>query len=439
MNLLSNLLAFVFALGVIIFVHELGHLLVAKAFKVRAKVFSLGFGRRLWGFEHGGTDYRIALVPLGGYVQLGGEEPGEVTDDPHEFLNRPRWQRVLVYAAGPAMNVVLAILLVAGVYMVGVEVPAPPNLPAVIGTVLPGMPGEAAGLAPGDRIIEVAGRQVSDWDEVRFEIITAPGRELSLRYRRGEEVHATVLVPEKIERYEMGDAGIFPEMLPRIAGLVAGDPAAAAGLEIGDEVRKVDGRSIGGRLDFVSYLAERAGQPIEIEVLRRGASTVITVVPREREGRGWIGVQLAAGAFQRFGPVEALVESVRFNADITVQTFVVLGRIFTGRMAAKTALAGPIEIAAMSGAAVRSGFVNLLHLMGLISISIAILNLLPVPVLDGGQILILVIESLRRRDLSLKVKERINQVGFVMIVMLMVAVLYFDLVKNLPEGFLPGS
>lgn len=439
MNLISNLLAFIFALGVIIFVHELGHLLVAKAFKVRAKVFSLGFGRRIWGFEHGGTDYRIALVPLGGYVQLGGEEPDEVTDDPYEFLNRPRWQRVLVYAAGPAMNVALAILLVAGVYMVGVEVPAPPNLPAVIGTVVPGMPGEAAGLAPGDRIVELAGRSVSDWDDVRFEILTSPEREIALRYQRGDDVRAAVLVPEKVERYEMGDAGIFPEMLPRIAGLVEGDPAAQAGLEVGDEIRKVDGRSIGGRVDFVTYLSERAGQAIEIEVLRRGETALLTVVPREKDGRGWIGVQLSAGSFQRYGPIEALVESVKFNADITVQTFVVLGRIFSGRLAAKTALAGPIEIAAMSGAAVRSGFVNLLHLMGLISISIAILNLLPVPVLDGGQIFILLFESVRRRDLSLRVKERINQVGFVMIVMLMVAVLYFDLVKNLPEGFLPGS
>jgi regulator of sigma E protease len=437
MNLLSNALAFVFALGVIIFVHELGHLLVAKAFKVRAKVFSLGFGRRLWGFERGGTEYRVALVPLGGYVQLGGEDPDEVTDDPYEFLNRPRWMRVLVYAAGPAMNVALAILLVAGVYMVGIEVPAPPDIPAVIGTVLPGAAGQTAGLVPGDRIVEVAGHKVSKWDQVRFEILTSPGREVPLKYRRGDEVRSTVLVPEQVESY--GDAGVYPEMLPRIGGLFEGDPAAVGGLEIGDEIRKVDNRVIGGPADFVAYLADRADQPIEIEVLRRGSPKTVTVTPRDKDGRGWIGVQLSTGSFQRFGPIEALVQSIKFNADITVQTFVVLGRIVSGRLAAKTALAGPIEIAAMSGAAARSGFVNLLHLMGLISISVAILNLLPVPVLDGGQIFILLVESLRRKDLSLRVKERINQVGFVMIVMLMVAVLYFDLVKNLPQGFLPGS
>jgi len=439
MNLFSNAFAFIFALGVIIFVHEAGHLLVAKLFGVRAHVFSLGFGRRLWGFERGGTDYRVSLVPLGGYVQLGGEDPAEVTDDPREFLNRPRWQRVLVYLAGPVMNVVLAILLVAIVYMVGIEVPAPPKLPAVVGAVVSGSPAEVAGLRPGDRIVEVAGREVSEWDQVRFELLTSPERPVALRYQRGEELRETVVVPAKVPRYEVGDAGVFPEMMPRIGGLFEGDPAALAGFEVGDEIRKVDGRPVGGRADFVEYLGARPGQTIEVELVRRGEPVTLSVVPRERDGRGWIGVQLAAGSFQRYGPARALVESVRFNYEITVQTFAVLGKIVTGRLAAKSALAGPIEIAAMSGAAVRSGFRNLLHLMGLISISIAILNLLPVPILDGGQIFILLVESARRRDLSLQFKERINQVGFVLIMMLMVAVLYFDLVKNLPAGLLPGS
>ena len=156
-------------------------------------------------------------------------------------------------------------------------------------------------------------------------------------------------------------------------------------------------------------------------------------------GVGRIGVNIGPVAYERHGPVQALVQSVRFNVQITQRTFQVLGKIFSGRLAAKSALSGPIEIAAMSGAAARSGFNNLLYLMGVISISIAILNLLPIPVLDGGQIFILLIESLRRRDLSLQFKERINQFGFLMIVMLMIVVLYFDLAKNVPTGLLPGS
>ncbi len=438
MDYLSNTLAFIFALGVIIFVHELGHLLAAKLFGVRAVTFSLGFGKRLWGFKRGGTDYRVSLVPLGGYVQLGGEDPTEVTDDPAEFLNKPRWQRVVIYLAGPAMNVGLAILLVAAVFMAGIEVPAPPNLPALVGSVVPGSPAETAGLAPGDLITRAAGKEVDGWEEVRFEILTSPERELPLTVRRGEETLEMVVVPSAVPRYGIGDAGVFPEMLPRIGALFEGDPAEVAGLEAGDEIRKVDGRAIGGRQDFVDYLAERPGQPIELEISRLGEPLTLTVVPADRDGRGWIGVRLTAGSYERYGPVEALARSVQFNYEITVQTFVVLGKIVTGRLAAKSALAGPIEIAAMSGAAARSGLRNLLHLMGLISISIAILNLLPIPVLDGGQISILLIESLRRRDLSLKLKERINQVGFVLIVMLMVAVIWFDLVKNVPAGLLPG-
>lgn len=437
-DILGNALAFIFALGVIIFVHEAGHLVVAKLFKIRAVTFSLGFGKRLWGFKRGETDYRVSLIPLGGYVQLSGEDPSEVGDDPHEFLNRPRWERVLVYLAGPAMNVVLAIFLVAIVYMIGIEVAAPPRLPAVVGAVATGSPGERAGLAPGDEILEIAGKQVTQWEEVLFEVLTAPDRTLPVTYRRGEEVLETEITPEREPRNNIGQVGVFPEMMPRIGGLFAGDPAEQAGFEIGDEVRKVDGRAIGGRADFVEHLAENPGQPIEVEVLRDAEPVTLTVVPRERDGRGWIGVSLSSGVFQRFGPVDAVVESVRFNAAVTVQTFSVLGRIFTGRMEARTALAGPIEIAAMSGAAARSGLNNLLHLMGLISISIAILNLLPIPVLDGGQITILLVESLFRRDLSLRLKERINQVGFLMIVMLMVVVLYFDLLKNVPAGLLPG-
>ncbi len=438
-DLLTNAAAFVFALGVIIFIHELGHLLMAKFFRVPARVFSLGFGKRLWGFERGGTDYRVALVPLGGYVQLTGEDPSEASDDPREFLNRPRWQRILIYLAGPVMNVALAIVLIAVVFMVGIEVAAPPDIPAVVGSVRPDGPAAAAGFEPGDEVLEIDGQAITRWDEARFAIMTAPEQELTVRFRRGDQTLETVLTPIKVPRYEFGDAGVYPNVLPRIVEVFEGDPAERAGFRSGDEVRAVDGRPLAGQQDFVAYLSENPEREIAVEVVRDGQPVHLRVVPALEDGRGRIGVSLAATAFQRYGPVESLVQSVRFNWDVTQQTFRVLGKIFTGKLAAKSALSGPIEIAALSGAAARSGFRNLLHLMGLISISIAILNLLPIPVLDGGQIALLLIESVFRRDLSLKFKERINQVGFVLIVMLMVMVLYFDVIKNVPESLLSGS
>jgi regulator of sigma E protease len=436
-DIAGNTFAFIIALGVIIFVHEFGHLVVAKAFGMRVLAFSLGFGRRLFGFRRGETEYKVALIPLGGYVQLGGEDPTEVSTDPREFLNRPRWQRVLVYLAGPAMNVILAILLIAIVFMAGIEVSALPNNPPIVGTVVEGSPGEQAGLLPGDRIVSVSGKEISQWDEIQFAILTGPEIELSLLVEREGGERQVVLTPSRVPKYEFGDAGIFPKMLPRVSEVLTGSPAEEAGFAPGDEMRALNGRPLISGQEFVELIEKNADQVVVVEVLRHDQAVRLAVTPRDEGGVGRIGVRL--GYFQRFGPSAALVESVRFNLQITRQTFMVLGKIFSGQLAAKSALSGPIEIAALSGAAARTGVKELIRLMGLLSISIAILNLLPIPVLDGGQIFILAIESTRRRDLSLKVKERINQFGTLVIVVLMVMVLYFDLSKNIPAGLLPGS
>jgi regulator of sigma E protease len=436
-NLLSNTAAFIVALGVIIFVHEAGHLAMAKLFKMRVLTFSLGFGKRIWGFRRGETDYRVSLVPLGGYVRLGGEDPAEVSDDPSEFLNKPRWQRILVYLAGPAMNVILAVLLIAIVLMMGIEVPTLREIPPIVGSIAEDSPAEAVGLQPGDEVLEVNGQPVSKWDEVHFAFVTSPGRPVSLVLRRDEAEQEVVLVPDSVPKYEFGYAGAFPTFLPRIAQVLPDSPAQAAGFEPGDEIRGVDGRPVSNWQEFVAHIEGHPEQTVTVEVLREKRPVELSVVPRDESGKGKIGVR--HGYFQRLPPAAALVESIRFNYEISRQTFVVLGKIVTGKLAAKSALSGPIEIAAMSGAAARTGARHLLQLMGLISISIAILNLLPIPVLDGGQIFILLFEEVRRRDLSLRAKERINQFGFLLIVALMVVVLYFDLVKNIPPGMLPGS
>jgi regulator of sigma E protease len=433
MNLLSNAAAFIFALGVIIFFHELGHLLAAKMFNVRVLTFSLGFGKRLWGFKSGETDYRVALFPLGGYVQLSGEDPGEVGDDPREFSNKPRWQRVVVYLAGPAMNAALSVFLMAVVFMMGMEVAALREVPPVVGVVVEESPAANAGLEPGDLIEAVDGKEVGRWDDVHFALLTSPGRAVELAVRRDGQSLTAIVTPDVVPRYEFGDAGVFPQLLPRIAQVLEDSPAAVAGFVLGDEVRAVDGRSVSSSRDFIEQIEARAGQAATVEVMRGGRLETLTVTPRSEAGVGKIGVVI--GYYQRYGPIAAIGASVRYNIDIVRQTFAALGKIVSGRLAAKSALSGPIEIAALSGAAARSGFKVLLHLMGIISISIGILNLLPIPILDGGQITILLFEGLRRRDLSLKVKERIQQVGFALVVLLMVMVLYFDLVKNIP---LPG-
>ena len=437
-NILTNILAFAFALGVIIVVHEAGHLLVAKAFNVRVLTFSVGFGKRIWGMQRGETEYRLSAVPLGGYVRLGGENPDETTDDPREFLNKPRWQRVLVYLAGPAANVILAILVFAALFMVGIEVMNLPDTPPLIGGVEKGSSAEKAGLRRGDLITAVKGEEVDDWNDVVLSLIGSPERPLPLTIRRdGQTVEATV-TPNRVPKYDMGDfAGLVPSIRPQIIQVLPGQPAEKAGFRPGDEIRVVDGLPVADSQAFVDAIAARPGQPMVVELARDGKPMNLTVIPRNEGGTGKIGVQI--GFYQRYGPARAFVESARYNVQVVKDTFRILGKIFTRELSAKGALAGPIEIAAQSGAAARSGFKYLLHLMGFISISIAIMNMLPIPILDGGQIFILGVESVIRRDLSLRLKEVISQVGFVMILLLMFVVIWFDLMKNLPASLIPGG
>jgi len=371
---------------------------------------------------------------------MGGEDPTESTGDPRDFTAKPRWQRIIVYLGGPVMNVVLSVLLIAGVFMVGIEVSSPPDGAPIIGAIRAGSPADEVGLQVGDEFLTVDGKPVEKWDDVRFSFLTSPGHPIDVVVARGGDPLNFIVTPIKVPRYEFGDAGVFPQALPQVAQVRSGGPADEAGFEAGDVLYAADGEPLTISQDFIDHVSERPGEPVSVDLLRGEEELTIIVVPGDEGGLGRIGVSLLPQShFQRYSPGAALVESVKFNVQIVRQTFSVLGKILTGRLGAKGAFSGPIEIAALSGAAARSGFENLVYLIGLISISIGILNLMPVPVLDGGQITILLIESLRRRDLSLGLKERINQVGFVLIILLMVMVLYFDIVKNVPAGLLPGS
>ncbi len=443
-DFLTNTVAFFFALGVIIFIHELGHHLVAKGFGMRVMTFSLGFGRRLWGFERGGTDYRLSLFPLGGYVKLSGEHPDEHTGEPGDFLSHPRWQRVLVYLAGPAMNAVLSILLVTAVFMIGIEVPALQTIPAVVGSVEAGGPGDLAGFEPSDLIREMDGKKVERWQEVLFHVMTSPDRAIPVVIERQGSIKSLELTPALVPKYEFGTAGLYPKILPKISAVDEGGPAALAGFEIGDEVRSVDGRAVVTTSDFAAYIESRPGEAVVVEVGRGENAVEIEVQPGLVElpdGRevGRIGVGLTAAVNRKLPLGEAFVESLHHNVDIVKQTVMVIGKIFQRQIKARSALSGPIEIAAISGEAARTGFAHLLYLMGFISISVGLLNLFPIPVLDGGQIAMLLVEIVVRRDLSIRIKEWVNLMGFVVLVALMVTVIGFDIAKRLPPGWIPGA
>ena len=434
-DFLITILSFLFALGVIIVVHEAGHLLVAKAFGVRVLTFSVGFGKRLWGFRRGETEYQVSAIPLGGYVRLSGELPEEAAEstDPRDFMNKPRWQRILVYLAGPAMNVILAILIFAGLFMVGMEVMNLPDMPPVVGGVEEGSSAARAGLRRGDRIVAIEGEAVDNWQQVLMALITSPDRPLRLSVEREGQTIQTSVTPGRVPKYEVGDSGgIIPALRPQITQVLSDSPAREAGFRPGDEIRTVDGVPIADSRDFVGRIETRAGKPVVVEIMRDGQPMTLTVVPRGDSGVGRIGVGI--GFYQKYGPARAFAASVRYNIQIVKDTVAILGKVMTGGVPAKSAFAGPLEIAKQSGEAARRGFKDLLQLMGFLSISIAFMNLLPIPILDGGQITILAVEEVMRRDLSLRFKEVVGYVGLFMILALMVTVIYFDIAKS---GWLP--
>ncbi len=433
MTFLISILAFAFTLGVIVLIHESGHYLVAKAFGVRVLTFSIGFGNRIWGFTRGGTDYRISALPLGGYVRMGGELPEESTGDPTDFVNKPRWQRILIYLAGPFMNLVLSVSVIAALFMIGINIQGLQDVPAVIGLVEKDSAGAQAGLLPGDRVLSIDGKKVELWKDFDFAVSTAPERKLLLEIDRQGQTQKVELVPVKVVRYEYGDAGLLPKMQLRLSVIMDDKPAAKAGFLSGDAILKVDGQQIVDASEFIKAIETKPGQAVEISIRRLDELMSLTVVPEDVEGKGKIGVQL--GLFRQLPLGEAISESFKYNAEIISKTFQVIGKLFSREIAAKSALSGPIDIAVISGQAAQQGLDSLFFMMGFLSISIGILNLLPIPLLDGGQILILVVESVMRRDLPLRVKERFAQAGFMILMVLMATVIFFDLSKNLPSLF----
>src|SRR4051812_30172610 len=312
---LYTLLSFAFALGVIIVVHEAGHLLVAKAFGVRVMTFSVGFGKRIWGIQRGETEYRLSAVPLGGYVRLGGENPEEVDPaDPREFLNKPRWQRILVYLAGPAANVILAILVFATVFMVGIEVMNFPDMPPLIGGVEAGSSAAQAGLQRGDRVLTARGKAIDNWQDLLLDLMGSPDQPLALTVRRGDRTLSATVTPKRVPRYEVGDlAGLIPSVRPQVIEILRGQPAQAAGFRPGDEILTVDGKPVIDSQAFVEAISPRAGQRVDVQVMREGHPLVLAVTPRNDNGSGRIGVKI--GFYQRFGPAQAFVQGARYSVQ----------------------------------------------------------------------------------------------------------------------------
>jgi len=432
--MLFTIVVGVVVLGLMVLAHEVGHFIVAKLFGVRVDTFSIGFGPRLFGHQRGPTDYRVSALPLGGYVKMAGDTPGEErAGAPDEFLSKPRWQRALVVLGGPTMNVLLAVLLLAGLYAYRYERPAFYGEPAVVGAIVADSPAVSAGIQPGDRIVELAGAKNPTWREVLVQAAIYAGRPVQVALERGGEVIQVEVTPSSGRR--AGFVGWVPYDSPVVLAVAPDTPAARAGLQPGDVLLELDGERLTPSPEEPNVVSDRvqkrAGAPISLSIERAGQRHEVVVQPEFNAGeqRWMLGVQVGPRVIvARLSPWEAVEYSVAQNWQTSGWILTLVGRLFTGR-ASMRALEGPVGIVRHSGEAARLGGGAVVNLMVVISLSLGLLNLLPIPVLDGGHLLLLGLEGALRRDLSVKVKERMIQAGFVFLMLIFAIVMYNDIAR----------
>ncbi|MGO8719465.1 MAG: RIP metalloprotease RseP [Acidobacteriaceae bacterium] len=441
---LLSLVSMLVVLGILVLVHEFGHFAVAKLCGVRIETFSIGFGKRLIGFRRGDTDYRVSLLPLGGYVKMAGELPTDnATGDPGEFSSHPRWQRVLIACAGPVANFLLALIFMTAVYIGHNEVENYLSSPAVVDYVLSHSAAAKAGLLQGDRIVRFDGVENPTWDQVLERSVLNLNHSVSVLVQQpdgqSKETSLYLKSPANPDNFVLGDAGLTPivQNTPLKVAMVAADmPGAKAGLKAGDEIVSMDGTQLHSLPSMILYLQQNGSRPVTLSILRNGTPTTVTVTPEKTTGpeggpRYEIGfnTEPPPSHIERLSLPQAISKSVVECVQESTLLIDILHRVVTHQMSART-LSGPVGIARETGRVVSMpGWAPTLAWTAFISVQLGILNLLPIPILDGGMILFLLIESVMRRDMNEKLKERVYQTAFVFLIVLTVYVLFNDLSK----------
>jgi regulator of sigma E protease len=443
MHLLLVLLEFGIVLGIMVLVHEFGHFAVAKMCGVRVETFSIGFGPRLFGWRRGDTDYRLSLLPLGGYVKMSGDVPGELpTGDPGEFNSHPRWQRVLIALAGPVANFLLSFFLLIVVGMCHHEVQQYLNSPAVVDYVPRNTPAAQAGLSSGDTITDFNHQANPTWMQIIEDCVLNLHRSLPITFtHHGQPQTASLLIDttstDDFTPDSMPEIGLIPEMqtTPITVMSVEGNtPAARAGFQAGDQLVQIDSFKPHSVPALLAYMQDRNGAPAAVTLLRHGQPVHVVMSPEKLPSGDEIAFRLGFAPapppvdIQHLSLPAAIVQSSRDNLDDSTLILRVLKGMFTRHVSVRS-LSGPVGIAQQIDIAVQLGFWTLMRLMSEISLNLGIFNLLPIPILDGGMILFLVIEAIMRRDLNQQIKERVYQVAFVCLIVFAVFVIFNDITK----------
>jgi len=445
-----TILSFIFVLGVLVFVHELGHFLAAKRVGIRVLKFQLGFNPTIARYKWGETEYSIGALPLGGYVKMAGENAEEAAADratpdvkppswdPGEFMSKTKWQRFQVLIAGPAMNLLLAVVVLAVVLYRGAEIPAYEDQPPVVGAVAAGSPAANAGIAPGDRLVSVAGRPVDTWKDFLIAVGTRPNREIAIEFvhEGAQTVRQITPLAAPDSRFEIGEIGVYPDVHPRVPSVNPDAPGGRAGIRPGDVVLTANGDPITFRWQLMEAIAKYPETAFTMTVLRDGQTVDLHPMPERCAGKPgcppsgvWLGIQIAeATRSVKPGAFEAIGMSVQQNVETAGLIFQTLWGLMTRETSPKQLL-GPVGIAQLSGEYASIGLIALLGLMANLSLNLGLVNLLPIPVLDGGHIFIMALEGVARRDFSIRVKEKMLLAGFVVLMMLMVTVIYNDLTR----------
>jgi regulator of sigma E protease len=443
MQVLIYLAAVALVLGVLVFVHEFGHYAVAKLCGVRVEVFSLGFGKRLWGFRKGDTDYRISLLPLGGYVKMAGENPMEThTGDPGEFTSHPRWQRFLIAIAGPVMNIVLAIVVLTAVFMVRFEYPAFWKKSSPVAWVEADSPAATAGIRPGDHIYKLDGMENPTWEQLEYKIALNPKQPLNVVLQRNGQLVDTVLVPKASGPDEIGYAGMIGEAPVLVAAVEPNTPAQQAGIQHGDQLLSVNGSPIVAVPQLSKSLEQTKDAPVDLAIVRAGKRLDLRITPQLMASDSNATKQYRIGAMLMEGKEvgklpfpQSFTRSLEECKTNSLLIFELMGKMIQRKVSIKQ-MSGPIGITKISGEAAKEGVLPLLEVMALISLNLAVFNLLPIPILDGGLMLMLLIEGIMRRDIKQEIKERVYQAAFVFLLIFAAVVIFNDVAKTFPGHLL---